>query len=113
MEYEELAAITTRFDECKRALPCECMEVQGALPLNLSFMTQTRLLRAAADQVAGDPATLSRYRIWAETLRGAVISAAEELAGGTASEDTRSNLVRVANSLAAFCEIQAKLDDFR
>lgn len=110
---DELAAITSRFDEIERALPCRCMEVSVPIPLEGTFMTQTRLLRGVEDQVSGDPATLSRYAIWAETLRGAVIHAAEEVAQGRASEDTRRILVRVANSLAAFCEIQAKLDPLR
>lgn len=104
--YDEIEAITESFDESGRVLPCQCWEVQGPLPAKDNVMTQTRLLRAAADQCCSDASTLSRYQIWAETLRGALMSVIDDVDRGQSDEHTRRNLVRVTNSIAAFCEIQ-------
>jgi hypothetical protein len=104
-----IAAITESFDDTARVQPCQCLEVAEPLDYQHSLhVCQGRLHRAAFDQIFSDEAMFSRYRIWAETLRGALMAVIEDLDGGRPDENTRRNVVLVANSLAAFCEIQSR-----
>ena len=70
-------------------------------------MLQGRLQRAAINQVSDGASTLSRYQIWAETLRGIVVRASRS---ESCCSELRTELVQAANSLACFCEIQSRLD---
>ena len=68
-----------------------------------------RLFRAAMNQLVDGPAAVSRYAIWANTVRDNLVAALE-------AEDEakrRRLLIRAANSLAAFAEIQSLFDSER
>lgn len=70
-----------------------------------------RFERAASNQLSGGDATLSRYAIWANTVRDNIIEALNKLEAGH-TDDTQRLLIRAANSLSAFAEVQAYLDPF-
>jgi hypothetical protein len=64
-----------------------------------------RFNRSAINQICGGSATLSRYSIWANTVRDNIIeglSAAEE----GDQEKVQYHLIRAANSLSAFSDFQ-------
>ena len=106
----EIAAITESFDDSERVRPCHCREVTEPLPYERGLHScQGRLQRAAEDQAFSDEAMFSRYQIWAETLRRALMSVIEDL-DSRPDENTRRSVVLVANSLGAFCEIQNRFD---
>lgn len=71
-----------------------------------------RLRRAALDQLCGDEAALSRYGIWANTVRDNIRQVETEFENGNIME-ARRLLYRAANSLSAFSELQAKFDSMR
>ncbi len=69
LNYEEMSRIIHDFDTDERLVPFSAMEVQDALPLEISFMLSARLERAAGNQLSKGEATVCRYAIWAETVR--------------------------------------------
>ncbi len=71
-----------------------------------------RLGRAALNQIAEGDATFSRYAIWANTVRDNILQAIHLLQDVDADEANR-HLVRAANSLSAFVEIQALFDPLK
>lgn len=68
-----------------------------------------RLERAAMNQVELGAAAASRYGIWANTVRDNILEAMRLLQSGQ-SDDATPLLVRSANALSAFSEIQHLLD---
>lgn len=68
-----------------------------------------RFERAAMNQLEGGAAAASRYGIWANTVRDNLIEAMHFLDAGD-GQSARSHLVRAANGLAAFSEVQALVD---
>ena len=68
-----------------------------------------RLIRAALNQVDDGKATMPRYGIWANTVRDNIRHALDLIDNGR-SEEANSFLIRAANSLSAFAEIQAMND---
>ena len=68
-----------------------------------------RLLRAAMNQLADGPAAVSRYAIWANTVRDNIVAALD----ADEEVERRRLLIRAANSLAAFAEIQSLFDSER
>jgi len=66
-----------------------------------------RLHRAALDQLCGDKAALSRYGIWANTVRDNIRQVDIEIENENLREAHRL-LYRAANSLSAFAELQGK-----
>lgn len=66
-----------------------------------------RLRRAALDQLCGDMAALSRYGMWANTVRDNIRQADTEIKNGNMIE-ARRLLCRAGNSLSAFAELQGK-----
>jgi hypothetical protein len=68
-----------------------------------------RLQRAALNQICEGEATVSRYAIWANTIRDNIILAEKEMGNENRSE-ARRLLFRAANSLSAFSEIQSHFD---
>jgi hypothetical protein len=68
-----------------------------------------RLGRAAMNQPSDGEATLSRYGIWANTVRDNIIEAMDLLNAGEDREAKR-HLRRSVNALSAFAEIQALFD---
>jgi hypothetical protein len=65
--------------------------------------------RAALNQAEEGEATVSRYGIWANTVRDNIRESIEEIDKGNIDEAKRL-LKRAANSLSAFSEIQALFD---
>jgi hypothetical protein len=70
-----------------------------------------RFHRALMNQMSGGEATFSRYAIWANTVRDNILEGLK-LAKDGQLEEAEYHLVRAANSLAAFCEVQAYFDPF-
>lgn len=68
-----------------------------------------RLNRAAMNHLSGGTATTSRYGIWAMTCRDHVAEALRMLEEGEERE-ARALLVKAANALTTFAEIQRMLD---
>lgn len=68
-----------------------------------------RFERAALNQVEGGEATLPRYAIWANTVRDNIIEAIDLQEKGE-DEKAKTMLVRAANSLSAFSEVQSFFD---
>jgi hypothetical protein len=69
-----------------------------------------RLHRAAFNQnCGGGDATISRYGIWANTVRDNIRQADVEIESGNIAE-ARRLMRRAANSLSAFSELQAHFD---
>lgn len=68
-----------------------------------------RLSRAALNQISEGDATFSRYAIWANTVRDNILHAIRLLENQDIDEAKRF-IVRAANSLSAFTEIQALTD---
>ncbi|MBA4389819.1 MAG: hypothetical protein C0399_02650 [Syntrophus sp. (in: bacteria)] len=68
-----------------------------------------RLIRAAMSQWEDGGATVSRYAIWANTVRDH-ISAAIHLIENCETNDGCRLLIAAHNSLSAFSEIQKRLD---
>lgn len=71
-----------------------------------------RFERAVMNQAEGEEATLSRYAIWANTVRDNIIEAIVLMDKGSDAE-TKALLIRAANSLSAFSEIQSYFDPYR
>lgn len=71
-----------------------------------------RLLRAALNQSDEGDATLSRYAIWANTVRDHIAAALRLIENGEKEEGVRL-LTAAHNSLSAFSEIQKQLDQFK
>ncbi|MCE0733634.1 hypothetical protein LWH48_12675 [Halomonas sp. G15] len=69
-----------------------------------------RLERAVMNQLDHGSATLSRYGIWANTVRDNIAMALELLEKEGEKEEVKRLLYRAANSLSAFSEIQAVID---
>lgn len=69
----------------------------------------TRLRRAAVDQLSGDLGALSRYGIWANTVRDNIREAEAAIDDGNRRE-VRRFLFRAANAMSAFAELQAQFD---
>ena len=70
-----------------------------------------RFNRAATNQFCGGAATLSRYGIWANTIRDNICAGLEKAERGDL-DSARYFLIRAANSLSAFSEVQKRLDRF-
>ena len=109
----QLEAIFERYNETDRVVPIDAKQVADPLPFDLSFMASGRLARASMNQSEGGDATISRYQIWAETIRGILLSSLEEIESGRPDEDTVRNLRRAINSLGAFCTIQDEVEKKR
>lgn len=73
-------------------------------------MLGIRLARAGGNQLQGDPAAISRYGIWANTVRDHVVAAHDLVHSGGSCERALEHLRLAANSLSAFADIQAILD---
>lgn len=68
-----------------------------------------RFERALSNQVEGGDATVSRYAIWANTVRGNILEGIQ-LAENGDFERAKHHFIRAANSLAAFSEAQSLFD---
>ena len=70
-----------------------------------------RLHRAALNQMEGGDATLSRYAIWANTVRDNIVEAVKLFE--TDNDKAIDHLKVSINSLSCFCDIQAHFDPFK
>jgi hypothetical protein len=99
--------ILERFDD-DRSIPnlhaYESYAADHGGPLNL------RLRAGALDQIEGDLGAIPRYAIWAETVRGNLVSAEADVAVGNVTDETLQRLRRCINTLSAFSEIQRIFD---
>jgi hypothetical protein len=99
--------ILERFDD-DRSIPnlhaYESYAADQGGPLNL------RLRAGALDQIEGDLGAIPRYAIWAETVRGNLLSAEADVAVGNVTDETLQRLRRCINTLSAFSEIQRIFD---
>jgi hypothetical protein len=68
------------------------------------------LERAAANQMEGGTATLSRYSVWAGSICGSLKVALDEIEEGRPKE-AHELIQRVADSLTAFAQLQALFDE--
>ena len=68
-----------------------------------------RLSRAALNQIDEGDATFSRYAIWAITVRDNILHAIR-LVENQDIDEAKRFIIRAANSLSAFTEIQALTD---
>ena len=69
----------------------------------------SRFERAAGDQLEKQDATLARYAIWANTVRDNIIEAKRMMDADNTDEAQRL-MIRAANSLSAFADVQAYFD---
>jgi len=110
---EECQDIVHRFDDHERVIPFSPMETEKPITSVPYRMLAGRLERAVLNQAESGAATVSRYAIWAETVRGLICGALTELEEHPGMERSKHRLIQAANSLAAFSEIQARFDSFR
>jgi hypothetical protein len=68
-----------------------------------------RFHRAAINQIEDGEVTLSRYAIWADTVRDNA-QLAHKLIDEDKLEEAKLLLIRVINSLSAFSDVQRKMD---
>lgn len=106
MTEQEMNAIVDRFDT-DREFRVSTAFLDGGLDL-----LSARLRRAALNQTCDGDATVSRYGIWANTVRDNIREADNQIAAGSIAE-ARRLLRRAANSLSAFAELQGKFDPMR
>lgn len=106
MTEEEMEEIVERFDTDREFLISRASLDEGPDPLF------GRLRRAALNQTSEGKATVSRYGIWANTVRDNIRQADVEIENGNMTE-ARRLLGRAANSLSAFAELQAHFDPMR
>ena len=102
MSYDKIQEIIRQFDTRELKLS-EAYGDGGIDPL------WPRLDRAAMNQVGSGGAAVSRYGIWANTVRDNIREAIS-LLDSQKQEDAMPLLIRAANSLSAFSEIQHLLD---
>ena len=76
------------------------------------WILASRLERAVMNQVGNGQATVSRYAIWADTVRDLIRRSLKELERESGFECSKSSLKQASNSLAAFSEIQIHFDPF-
>lgn len=71
----------------------------------------SRFYRGAGNQIDGGDATTARYAIWANTVRDNIIEGMRAMEAGDDATG-RQHLIRAANSLSAFADVQAYFDPF-
>ena len=87
---DEIEAVIQRFRDCQTVVPCLLLEVDDLVPFRDATLVFDRLVRAAGNEKEGSAEiALSRYRIWAETLRGVLLNVVE---GGSSPADSRKAL---------------------
>lgn len=71
-----------------------------------------RFQRAVINQAEEGEATVSRYAIWANTVRDNIVAALHCVEAGR-DDEARRLLIRAANSLSAFSDVQACFDPLK
>jgi len=99
VSWERIVSCIQRYDNDRELL------ASGAFRDGGTMMLFPRLERAALNQFDDGESTVSRYAIWANTVRDYIRAAM------SAPEDERQRLLtHAANSLSAFSEIQSLFD---
>ena len=98
----KLNEIVEHYDQCELRISTAYLD-GGTDPL------WPRFTRSVMNQMSDGPAALSRYAIWANTVRDNLIRGMTEMESGN-TELGRYHLVRAANSLSAFGDVQAYFD---
>lgn len=101
---EQIRVILDRYERSTDLLVSEAYPDGGMEPLF------PRLEHATLNQLEEGPATVSRYAIWANTVRDTIIECIRELGDNPDNRETIKKLVRAANSLSAFAEVQKVMD---
>lgn len=101
-----LNTIVSRFDTDEKLIVSSAYDDGGT---DLLF---PRLIRAALNQYENGDATVSRYAIWANTVRDHISAAIGLVEKGDKKESCRL-LIAAHNSLSAFSEIQKQLDQLK
>ena len=98
----ELSEVVSRFD-VPTVVKSDAYLDGGTDPL------WPRFERSVGNQMENGGATLSRYAIWANTVRDNVLAGMNAMSDGD-EKLCRYYLIRAANSLSAFSEVQATFD---
>ena len=102
LSVQKLNAIITEYSV--ENLKTSCAYTDGGIdPLWLCFE------RAAIDQCESDTAMFSRYAVWAIIVRDNIIQAMHKIENDNVTEG-EGLLIRAANCLSAFAEVQAYFD---
>ena len=101
---EQIAEIIARYSTSEQLLISDAFGDAGLEPL------LPRLKQAALDYAHDADSTVSRYAVWANTVRDHIIHALDRLEHGESEQDVRASLIEAANSLSAFSEIQTLFD---
>ena len=104
MKEDELEKIIAKYDT-------ETIKISEAFDDGGADRPWPRFHRAVLNQMSDGEATITRYAIWANTVRDNAHLAYKMINEGK-SEDAKSHLVRVINSLSAFSDVQKGMDDF-
>lgn len=106
---EKAQRVIAKFHDSDRIVDLEAFE-SGAGADGNDMMLGPRLERAAMNHSEDGAATITRYAIWAETVRGLVLTSLADVESGRINPQTKDCLIKAANSLAAFSEIQRIFD---
>jgi hypothetical protein len=101
---EKLGEIMDRYDQPELRVSTAYSDA-GTDPL------WSRFSGGVINQMEGGEAMSARYAIWANTVRDNVIEGMKAMEVGN-TEAGRHHLIRAANSLSAFADIQAYFDSF-
>ena len=99
---EQLQALIERYDQSELIVS----EAYADSPMDRVWSS---FWGGAMNQAESGPAMAARYAIWANTVRDSIIEGMKAMEAGRADEG-RTLLVRAANSLSAFADVQACLD---
>ena len=102
---EQLQALIDRYDQPELIVS----EAYADSPIDRVWSS---FWGAAMDQAEGGDAMAARYAIWADTVRDSIIEGVKAMEAGDA-DDGRAFLIRAANSLSAFADVQACLDPMK
>jgi len=101
---EKLGEIMDRYDQPE-------LRVSTAYPDAGTDPLWSRFSGGVINQMDGGEAMPARYAIWANTVRDNIIEGMKAMEVGNV-EASRHHLIRAANSLSAFADVQAYFDPF-
>lgn len=102
---EQLQALIDRYDQPQLIMS----EAYADSPIDRVWSS---FWGGAMNQAEGSDAMAARYAIWANTVRDSIIAGMKAMEAGDADEG-RALLIRAANSMSAFADVQACLDPMK
>ena len=108
---QQISSILSRFNSSRLISQVPAKAPASYIDYDLPYLFP-RLERAAMNQIVDGDATVSRYAIWAETVRDLILCASSLFEEGD-TDGGKDLIIRVANSLSAFSEIQAYFDPLK